>query len=389
MPKITHVNSFHRHHGHLTTFAGFEHALWYEGIIPEHLAVRNAVGLFDVGHMGRCIVEGRGAAALLDYLLTCDVSSLSVNQGNSTIMCNNRGGIIDDLVVFRLGEDAFFLVYNASNREKSYKWISSHVKDFDAQTRDVSDEVAMFALQGPEALATLQSLSDVDLSSTKRFWGLWVKLGDVEVLITRSGYTGEDGFEIYVWGTSLKSPERAESLWQTMLEAGEEHSIKPCGLGARDTLRLEAGFCLYGNDIEENISPLEAKLMFAVSFEKAKDFIGKDALLKQRDEGLKRIRVAFRMLGRGIPRHGYEIFFEGERIGHVTSGTFSPLLQRGIGMGYVPTGHAAIGNIVDIKVRNSLLGAEIVETPFYDTTRYGWKRKKPDARATKMRPSSS
>jgi aminomethyltransferase len=374
--KKTHMNSFHRSQGHLTTFAGFEHALWYEGVIPEHLAVRNAVGLFDVGHMGRCTAKGIGTAALLDYLLTRDISSMRVNQGHYTVMCNNQGGIIDDLVVFRLREDTFFLVYNASNREKSYKWISSHAKDFNVQTRDVSDEVAMFALQGPKALATLRTLSDVDLSSTKRFWGRWVNLDGVEVLLTRSGYTGEDGFEVYVWGTSLESPEKVENLWQTILKVGEEHGIKPCGLGARDTLRLEAGMCLYGNDINENTTPLEAKLTFAVRFEKADDFIGKGVLLKQKDEGLKRIRVGLRMLGRGIPRRGYEIFFEGEKIGHVTSGTFSPLLQRGIGMGYILTEYAAIGNRVDIKVRKSLLSAEIVETPFYDTTRYGWKRKK-------------
>jgi len=373
--KRTHLYNFHQQRGHLTTFAGFEHALSYEGIIPEHLAVRNAVGLFDITHMGRCTVKGVNAAALLDYLLTRDISPMEINQGHYTVMCNNHGGIIDDLIVFRLEEDAFFLVYNASNREKDYKWIHSHAKDFEVQIRDVSDEVAMFAVQGPKALPTLQSLFNVDLSSMRRYWGRQVSLSNLDVLLTRSGYTGEDGFEVYLWNTPLEKPEKAEKLWQTILKAGEEHGIKPCGLGARDTLRLEAGMCLYGNDIDEDTTPLEAKLTFTVSFEKD-DFIGKDALVKQKVESPKRVRVGLRMLKRGIPRHGYGIFLEGEKIGHVTSGTFSPLLKRGIGMGYIPSEHAAIGTRVDIKIRKSLERAEIVEMPFYDTKRYGWRRAK-------------
>jgi aminomethyltransferase len=355
-------------------FAGFEHPLWYEGIMQEHLAVRNAVGLFDITHMGRCTVKGVDAAALLDYLLTRDISPMKINQGHYTAMCNNHGGIIDDLVVFCLDEDTFFVVYNASNREKDYKWICSHTKDFNIQTRDVSDEVAMFALQGPKTLATLQRLSGVDLSDIRRYWGRWVNLNDLEVLLTRSGYTGEDGFEAYLWNTPLEKPEKAEKLWQIILKAGEQYGIKPCGLGARDTLRLEAGMCLYGNDINEDTTPLEAKLTFTVNFEKD-NFIGKDALLKQKDAELKRIRVGLRMLKRGIPRYGHEIFLEDKKIGHVTSGTFSPLLQHGIGMGYVPREHAAIGTQVDIKIRKSFHSAEIVEMPFYDKTRYGWQRK--------------
>jgi aminomethyltransferase len=299
---------------------------------------------------------------------------MKINQGHYTVMCNNHGGIIDDLVVFRLDEDTFFLVYNASNREKDYKWIHSQAKDFNVQTRDVSDEVAMFAVQGPKTLATLQPLSGVDLSGIRRYWGRWVNSNGLEVLLTRSGYTGEDGFEAYLWNTPSEKPEKAEKLWQTILKAGEEHGIKPCGLGARDTLRLEAGMCLYGNDINEDTTPLEAKLTFTVNFEKD-NFIGKDALLKHKDEGLKSIRVGLRMLKRGIPRHGYEILLDGEKIGRVTSGTFSPLLQRGISMGYVPPEHAAIGTQIDIKIRKTFHSAEIVKMPFYDTIRYGWQRK--------------
>jgi len=348
--------------------------LWYEGVIPEHLAVRNAVGLFDITHMGRCIVRGDDAAALLNYLLTRNISAMKINQGHYTVMCNTRGGIIDDLVVFRLEEDTFFMVYNASNRKKDYDWIFSRAKDFNAQIRDVSDEVAMFAIQGPKTLDTLQSLSDVDLSGIRRYWGRWVNLNGLKILLTRTGYTGENGFEVYLWDTLLEKPEKAEKLWHIILQAGEEYGIKPCGLGARDTLRIEAGMCLYGNDIDEDTTPLEAKLTFTASFEKD-NFVGKDALLKQKDEGLKRVRVGFRMLKRGIPRPGYEIFLDDTKIGHVTSGTFSPLLQYGIGMGYVSLEHAAMETHIKIKIRKSFQSAEIVRTPFYDTTRYGLQRK--------------
>ncbi len=372
--KRTHLYNIHKLHGHLTTFAGFEHVSWYEGVIPEHLAVRNAVGLFDITHMGRCTVKGFESAALLNYLLTRDISGMEINQGHYTVMCNERGGIIDDLVVFRLEERTFFLVYNASNREKDYEWISSHARDFDAQIRAVSDEVAMFAVQGPKALATLQRLSSEDLSGVRRYWSRWVNLNDLEVLLTRSGYTGEDGFEVYLWNTPLEKPENAEKLWQTILEAGGEKGIKPCGLGARDTLRLEAGMCLYGNDINDDTTPLEAKLAFTVNFDKD-NFVGKDALLRQKNEGPERVRVGFRMLDRGIPRQGYEICIDDEKIGNVTSGTFSPLLQYGIGMGYVPHEHSAVGTHIYIRIRNAFLSAEIVKPPFYDTTKYGLQRK--------------
>lgn len=371
--KRTHLYNFHRQRGHLTTFAGFEHVLWYEGVVQEHLAVRNAVGIFDVTHMGRCTVEGVKAASFLDYLLTREVSTMKINQGRYTVMCNDRGGVVDDLVVFRLGEDAFFLVYNAGNREKDYGLISSHAEDFNVKTRDVSDEVVMFAVQGPKAIATLQALTDVDLSGIRRYWARRIPLKDFEVYLTRTGYTGEDGFEVYLWDTPLSKPVKAEKLWRSILEAGEERGIKPCGLGARDTLRLEAGMCLYGNDINEDTTPLEANLTFVVSFEKD-NFIGKDFLLEQKKEGLKRVRVGLRMSRRGIPRHGYKIFLDGEEIGEVTSGTFSPLLKCGIGMGYVPPENAVIGNNVDIKIRENFLGAEIVKTPFYDPTKYGWQR---------------
>jgi aminomethyltransferase len=289
-------------------------------------------------------------------------------------MCNEHGGIIDDLTTFRLAEDYFFLVYNASNREKDYAWISSHAKDFNVEVMDVSDEVVMLAVQGPKASATLQSICKADLSRIRYYWCQWATLREFEVLLTRTGYTGEDGFEIYLWDTPLDKPERAEKFWLTILEAGKAYDIKPCGLGARDTLRLEAGMCLYGTDIDEDTSPLEAKLGFTVRFDKD-NFIGKDALLQQKAEGLKRVRIGLRLLERGIPRHGNKIFIDGERKGQLTSGTFSPLLKYGIGMGYIQPEYEAEETHVNVKIRKKLISAEIVKTPFYDTTKYGRKRK--------------
>lgn len=369
----THLYEFHRRYGHLIEFAGFEMPVWYEGIIREHLAVRNAVGIFDVTHMGRCMVDGKDAAIFLNHILTRDVVSTSVGQGRYSVICNERGGIVDDLVVFRLEEERFLMIYNASNRQKDYAWISDHAKSFHIQIREVSDEVVMFAVQGPKAVDTLQSIPDADLAGLRFYWGSWMTLGDFKVFVTRTGYTGEDGFEVFLWNTPLTESERAERLWQNILEVGREYGVKPCGLGARDTLRLEAGMCLYGNDINEETTPLDAGLDFVVQLEK-EDFIGKEALLKQKAEKVKRVRVGIRALDRRIPRPGSKIFFEGKEIGQLTSGTFSPLLEYGIGMGYVPPEHAQPGTHVDVLVRKTPIHAEIVKMPFYDTVKYGRKR---------------
>ena len=369
----THLYKFHQKHGHLVDFAGFEMPEFYEGIIPEHLAVRNEVGISDVTHMGRCVIEGTDAAGFLNHILTRDLVSSSVGQGRYSVMCNERGGIVDDLVVFRLGEERFLLVYNASNRGKDYTWIVDHARGFQSLIRDISDEVVMFAVQGPKAVNVLQSVADTDLSSIRYYRGSWMTLGGEEIFVSRTGYTGEDGFEIFLWDTSLAKSERAERLWQTVLEAGQEFGIKPCGLGARDTLRTEAGMCLYGNDIDEDTTPLEAKMDFVVQFEK-EDFIGKEALLKQKAEGVRRVLVGIRALEQGIPRAGGKIISQGREIGQLTSGTFSPLLRYGIGLGYVPREYAQIGTRVDVLTRRTPFHAEIVNTPFYDTSKYGRRR---------------
>ncbi|MCW3975687.1 MAG: glycine cleavage system aminomethyltransferase GcvT [Candidatus Bathyarchaeota archaeon] len=369
----THLYNFHKSNGHLIDFAGFEMPIWYDGIISEHLAVRNDVGIFDVTHMGRCIVEGKGAADLLNYILTRDVASSSIGQGRYSVMCNENGGIIDDLVAFRLEDEKYFMVYNASNRKKDFEFIKKNAQSFDAKVKDVSDEIVMVAVQGPKSVNVLQNISDSDLSSIRYYWGSWVNIEDQKVFITRTGYTGEDGFEIFLWDTPLTEVEKAERFWQIILGAGREYGIKPIGLGARDTLRLEAGMCLYGNDMNEDTTPLESRLSWVVQFEK-KDFVGKKALLRQKSEGIKRKLAGFRLLEKGVPRPGNKILFDGKEIGQLTSGTFSPLLRYGIGLGHVFLKYAELGTQVDISIRNKTIKAEVTDIPFYDTLKYGRKR---------------
>jgi aminomethyltransferase len=355
-------------------FAGFEMPLWYKDIKPEHLAVRNGVGVFDVTHMGRSLITGPDAEKFLNYVITNNIISLTPLSAQYSVMCNEHGGIKDDFVVSRLEQEKFLITYNAANREKDYKWLVQNTARFNAKIQDVSDNIALFAVQGPKAQETLQKISSENLSQIARFKCGWTRLADINTFVSRTGYTGEDGFEVYVWDTPLENPENAVKVWNATLQAGEEFGIEPCGLGARDTLRLEAGMCLYGDDIDEDTTPLEALLSFVVKFEK-EDFIGKDALLKQKSEGIKRKRVAIRMLEPGIPRQHYEVFKDGAKVGTVTSGTFSPLLEYGIAIAYVASEHANTGDKVKVKIRGKMVDGEIVKFPFYDSTKYGYVRK--------------
>jgi aminomethyltransferase len=357
----------------MTLFAGFEMPLWYKGIIPEHMAVRTRVGIFDISHMGRTLISGPESEAFLNYVTTNDVSRLTPLDAHYSMMCNEKGGIKDDFVLSRLEPQRFLMVYNAANRKKDYQWLTQHSKSFHVKVEDVSDVVAMFAVQGPKAEETLQKISESDLAKIERFKCGWTKLDGIEVFLSRTGYTGEDGFEVYVWNTPITKPAKAERVWNAILEAGKDFGIESCGLGARDTLRLEAGMCLYGNDINENTTPLEARLSFVVKFKKER-FIGKEALLKQKAEGVKRRRIGLRMLEKSIPRPNYEVWKNGEIIGHITSGGFSPILERGIAMAYVPTEHAAENTTVMVKIRDKLVKAEVVKFPFYDPTKYGYRR---------------
>lgn len=349
--------------------------LYYKDITPEHLAVRNSVGIFDISHMGRVMVTGADSERFLNYVITNDVTMLLPNSAQYSVMCTEKGGIIDDFIVYRMEMEKFLVVFNASNREKDYDWIVKNSRGFNVKIDEVSDSVAMFAVQGPSAEKTLQKLSTEDLSKIGRFKCGHSRLAGVEVFLSRTGYTGEDGFEIFIWNAALAKPDYAVKLWSAVLESGKAFGIEPCGLGARDTLRLEAGLCLYGNDIDENTTPLEAALGFVVKLQKEK-FIGKEVLTRQKAEGIKQKRVGVKMLDQGIPRPSFEIYTDaGESIGHLTSGTFSPLLKYGIGMGYVQTSHAPEGNAVSVRIREKMVKGRITLFPFYDTEKYGFKRK--------------
>lgn len=369
-----HLYKFHSQNGKMSLFAGFEMPIWYRGIVSEHMAVRNKVGIFDVSHMGRALVTGPEAEAFLNYVTTNDVVALSPLCAHYSLMCNEQGGIMDDFVLSRLEEEKFLMVYNASNRDKDFKWLTTHSRGFNVNVKEVSDSIAMFAVQGPKAEETLQKISIENLGRIERFNCGWTKLAGVDASVSRTGYTGEDGFEVFVWNTSLLNPHKAEKVWNAVLEAGQEAGIEPCGLGARDTLRLEAGMCLYGNDIDEKTDPFEARLGFVVKLEKG-NFIGRDALIKRKTEGLKRKRVGIRMLERGIPRRHCEVWRDEEKVGLVTSGTLSPVLKCGIAMAYVFKENAVDGEEVMVKIRNKRVKAEIVRFPFYDTTQYGFRRK--------------
>jgi aminomethyltransferase len=371
----TQLYEIHQKTAKLTVFAGFEMPLYYKDIAPEHLAVRNSVGLFDISHMGRIMVKGIDSEKFLNYVITNDVSTLQPNAAQYSVMCNDDGGIMDDFVYYRLEKEKFLVVFNASNREKDYNWLVANAKSFSVEIENVSDNIAMVAVQGPSAEKTLQRISPDDLSKIGRFKCRQSRLAGVEVFLSRTGYTGEDGFEVFVWNASVAKPNNAVRLWKAILEAGKTFGIESCGLGARDTLRLEAGLCLYGNDIDESTTPFEAALGFVVKLQKD-EFIGKKVLLKQKAEGVKRKRVGIRMTDNGIPRRGFEIYPEsGERIGSITSGTFSPLLNIGIGMGYVQTSYSQKGTAVGVRIRNKTARGRVVEFPFYDVEKYGFKRK--------------
>ncbi len=334
--------------------------LYYTSIIDEHNTVRNKVGLFDVSHMGEFSIRGKDALAFIQRLITNDTSHLSNNQALYTPMCNNNGTIIDDLLVYKFSDEYFMLVVNATNIEKDYRWIEGVARRFDKDIslKNISDETSLLALQGPKAKEALQKLTNLDLSQTKHYWFKEGKIEGIQAIVSRTGYTGEDGFEIYI------RPECASKIWNRLLEIGKEEEIKPVGLGARDTLRLECAMLLYGNDMDETKTPLETNIAWTVKFNK-KDFIGKEALLRQKAEGIKQRLIGLELLERGIPRHNYLILKDKEKIGTVTSGSFSPTLKKGIGLGYVKTDFAKEGTEIQIQRREKLAKARIAKIPFY------------------------
>jgi len=310
----------------IVEFANFLMPLQFEGIIPEHLTVRNGVGVFDVSHMGEIEITGPGRIEFANYITTNDVSKLQLNQVQYSTMLYPDGGIVDDLLVYNL-KDRILLVVNAANTEKDFSWILKN-KKFDVEIRNISDEIGQLAIQGPKSEIVLQRIVKFNLADLKYYWATETEINGVDVLLSRTGYTGEDGFEIYI------DARYGEKIWEIIFEAGKDFGIKPIGLGARDTLRFEMRYCLYGNDIDQTTNPLEAGLGWVVKLNKG-DFIGREALLKIKEAGLKRKLVGFEALGRGIPRPHLKIFNGNKEVGFVTSGTFSPSLKKGMGMGYV------------------------------------------------------
>ena len=341
----------------MVEFGGWQMPLEYSGIVAEHLAVRNAAGVFDVSHMGEIEIEGPGALPLLQKVTCNDVARLQVNQAQYSGLMNEQGGLVDDLLVHRMAEQHYFLCVNAARREADFDWICRH-NDTTAQVRNTSDHYTQLAVQGPRSIAVLQPLTSVDLSALHYYWFARGRVCGVETLVARTGYTGEDGFEIYL------PPAESQRIWNELLESGKKEGMAPCGLGARNTLRLEAGMLLYGHDMDEQTTPLEANVRWICKLDKG-PFLGRDALLEQARDGIQRLLVGFRMTDRAIARDGAPVLVEGRQVGRVTSGSYVPFLKKSIGLAFVPPEFARVGQQIQMEIRGTLAAAEVVPTPFY------------------------
>jgi aminomethyltransferase len=356
--RATPLNSVHRALGaKMVDFGGWDMPVQYSGIIDEHNTVRSAVGVFDVSHMGEIEIRGPEALQLAEFVTTNYVARLKQGQAHYSGLLYDHGGFVDDILVHKVADDHYFLCVNASNQEKDFDHIRQRNR-FDAEVELASDRYTQLAIQGPKARATLQKLTPADLASIKYYWFADGEVAGAPARIAHTGYTGEDGFEIYI------PPAESERIWNRIMEAGAGFGIKPCGLGARNTLRLEAKMALYGHEIDASISPLEADLAWIVKFDKG-EFIGREALLRQREKGVSRKLVGFEMRGRGIGRDGYEVWLDGAAAGWVTSGGPSPTLNKNIGLCYLPAARAVAGAGIEVLVRNQPVEAVTVETPFY------------------------
>jgi len=342
----------------MVPFAGYNMPVSYEGVNAEHETVRNAVGVFDVSHMGEFLISGENALALIQKVTSNDSSTLEIGKAQYSCLPNNDGGIVDDLIVYKIKDEEYLLVVNASNIDKDWDWISSH-NSVGAEMKNISDNYSLLAIQGPKAVEAMQSLTSVDLSAVKYYHFEVADFAGIEhVIISATGYTGSGGFEIYCKNSEV------EQVWNKVFEAGAAFGIKPIGLAARDTLRLEMGFCLYGNDINDTTSPLEAGLGWITKF--TKEFTNSENLKAQKEAGVTRKLVGFELIDRGIPRHDYEIVdADGNNIGIVTSGTQAPSLGKAIGMGYVKTEFAAVDSEIYILIRDKKIAARVAKLPFY------------------------
>jgi len=351
--KKTLLYELYKNKAHMGEFAGFDLPLWFEGIKEEVISVRENVGLFDVSHLGRVIISGKDAGKFLDYLTTNDILNLEVFQARYSLICNENGGIKDDIIVFRISNNEYLVIWNAINHEKNMKWISEKISNFNVDISSIYEKSFMIAIQGPKSEKILKQLFNEEISSIRRFRGKIIN----DYIIMRTGYTGEDGFEII-------GENKGDEIWNSLISLG----VKPCGLGARDVLRIEAGLPLYGNDINENINPFEARLDFAIKMNK--NFIGREALLNIK---INKRRMGIKMMGKSIPRKNFNVYFNGKPVGYITSGTFSPILNCSIAMAYLPL-NININDIVEVEIRGKFEKGIVVDFPFYDTKKYGWRR---------------
>jgi aminomethyltransferase len=357
--KLTPLNDEHvALGGKMVPFAGYSMPVQYpSGITAEHRAVREAAGLFDVSHMGEFIVRGPDALALVQKISVNDASVIEVGQAQYSAMCLETGCVIDDLIIYRLA-DHYMLVVNAANLAKDWAWVSKHAAEFDVEVEDVSDATALLALQGPGAREILRPLASIDVDDVKYYRFLEGEVAGAPAIISGTGYTGEDGFELYI------GAEHAGAVWGALLDAGQDAGLIPAGLGARDSLRLEVGYALYGNDLDEEHTTLESGLGWVTKLDKG-DFVGRDALAAQKEAGVERRLVGLRLTGKGFPRPGYDVVSEGEVVGNVTSGTVSPTLGYGVALGYVPVALSKKDTIVQIDARGRLIDAVVQRPPFY------------------------
>jgi aminomethyltransferase len=357
-PKRTALYSVHKAAGaRMTQFGGWEMPIEYAGITQEHLAVRTRAGLFDVSHMGEIAVRGPKALAFLQSITCNDVSRLSDHQAQYSALMYPRGSAVDDCVIHRMGENDYFICVNAANTRKDFDWLVDH-NSVGAELENVSSQYSQLALQGPRAAAIVGKVTDADLASIRTYWFTPAQCCGVDGILARTGYTGEDGFEFYF------SPEHSENVWNALLEAGKDEGLQPAGLGARNTLRLEAGYALYGHELDENTTLLEANLGWICKLDKG-EFLGRDVLLKEREEGLRKKLVGFEMAEPGIARDGYAVWINGEKVGQVTSGSPAPFLKKNIGLAYVPPAEAQAGYEILIEIRQRKVRARQVILPFY------------------------
>ena len=356
--KRTTLYNIHKNLGaKIVEFAGYEMPIQYSSIIAEHKAVRNSVGVFDVSHMGEVFVKGKRALDFVQHITVNDASKLFSGRVQYSAMCYEDGGIVDDLLVYRIADDEFMLVINASNAEKDFAWMQKNNK-FDVELKNLSDEYSLLAVQGPNSLKTLQKLTETHIN-LEYYHFTKLNLAGIDMIFSRTGYTGELGYELYFTGNEKV----AEDLWNKIFEAGKEFDIQPVGLAARDSLRLEMGFCLYGNDIDQTTNPLEAGLGWITKLSKP-NFISKDVLLKVKEKGLNRKLVAITSDEKTFPRHGYDISVNSNKIGVITSGTVSPMLDKPIAMGYVETKYAEMGSKINFLIRGKEVPAKVVKLPF-------------------------